>query len=139
VGVVGALHPEIVQACDIAGEVWLGELDLAALAHYVPRRVAPKPLPRFPAVTRDIAVIVDEGFRAGEIIEEVRARRDLNIESIRLFDCYRGAPVPSGKKSLAYTIAYRAPDRTLTDDEANALHAAVLERLTSRFQLELRR
>jgi len=139
VGVVGALHPEIVQACDIAGEVWLGELDLARLAHYVPRRVAPRPLPRFPVVTRDIAVIVDEGFRAGEIIEEVRALRDVDIESVRLFDCYRGTPVPSGKKSLAYTIAYRAPDRTLTDDEVNARHAAVLERLSSRFQLELRR
>ena len=139
VGVVGALHPEIVQACDIAGEVWLAELDLARLAHYVPRRVAPWPLPRFPAVTRDIAVIVDEGFRAGEIIEEVRALRDVDIESVRLFDCYRGTPVPSGKKSLAYTIAYRAPDRTLTDDEVNARHAAVLERLSSRFQLELRR
>lgn len=139
VGVVGALHPEIVQACDIAGEVWLAELDLARLAHYVPRRVAPRPLPRFPAVTRDIAVIVDEGFRAGEIIEEVRALRDVDIESVRLFDCYRGTPVPSGKKSLAYTIAYRAPDRTLTDDEVNARHAAVLERLSSRFQLELRR
>ena len=139
VGVVGALHPEIVQVCDIAGEVWLAELDLARLAHYVPRRVAPRPLPRFPAVTRDIAVIVDEGFRAGEIIEEVRALRDVDIESVRLFDCYRGTPVPSGKKSLAYTIAYRAPDRTLTDDEVNARHAAVLERLSSRFQLELRR
>jgi len=139
VGVVGALHPEIVQVCDIAGEVWLAELDLARLAHYVPRRVAPWPLPRFPAVTRDIAVIVDEGFRAGEIIEEVRALRDVDIESVRLFDCYRGTPVPSGKKSLAYTIAYRAPDRTLTDDEVNARHAAVLERLSSRFQLELRR
>ena len=139
VGVVGALHPEIVQVCDIAGEVWLAELDLARLAHYVPRRVAPRPLPRFPVVTRDIAVIVDEGFRAGEIIEEVRALRDVDIESVRLFDCYRGTPVPSGKKSLAYTIAYRAPDRTLTDDEVNARHAAVLERLSSRFQLELRR
>ncbi|HYV56932.1 MAG TPA: phenylalanine--tRNA ligase subunit beta [Candidatus Nitrosopolaris sp.] len=139
VGVAGALHPEIVQACDITGEVWLAELDLARLAHYVPRRVAPRPLPRFPAVTRDIAVIVDEGFRAGEIIEEVRALRDVDIESVRLFDCYRGTPVPSGKKSLAYTIAYRAPDRTLTDDEVNARHAAVLERLNHRFQLELRR
>jgi len=57
---------------------------------------------------------------------------------VRLFDCYRGAPIAAGKKSLAYTIAYRAPDRTLTDEEVNALHAAVLQRLAGRFALEFR-
>ena len=138
VGVCGALHPEVAQAFDLPGEVWLAELDLDGLAHYVPRRVALKPLPRFPAVTRDIAVVVDEPFRAGEIVQEVRALGNPQIESVRLFDCYRGTPIPPDKKSLAYTIAYRAPDRTLTDDEVNALHASVLERLTRRFRLELR-
>jgi len=138
VGLAGALHPEVTQACDLPGEVWLGELDLAELAHYVPRRVTLRPVPRFPAVSRDIAVVVDESFRAGEIVEEVRALGDQQIESVRLFDCYRGAPIPSGKKSLAYTISYRASDRTLTDGEVNVLHAAVLDRLTGRFRLELR-
>jgi phenylalanyl-tRNA synthetase beta chain len=137
-GVMGALHPDIVQSCDLPGEVWIGELDFTELGHYVPRRVALKPLPRFPAVSRDLAVIVDEAFRAGEILEEVRTSGDPQIEAIRLFDCYRGAPIPAGKKSLAYTIAYRAADRTLTDDEVNALHAAVLARLAGRFALEFR-
>jgi phenylalanyl-tRNA synthetase beta chain len=138
VGVAGALHPEVAQASDLAGEVWLAELDFTDLAHYVPRRLALRPLPRFPAVTRDLAVIVDEAFRAGEIVEEVRALGSPQIEAVRLFDCYRGAPIPAGKKSLAYSIAYRALDRTLTDDEVNALHGTVVERLTSRFTLELR-
>jgi phenylalanyl-tRNA synthetase beta chain len=57
---------------------------------------------------------------------------------VRLFDCYRGAPIPSGRKSLAYSIAYRAPDRSLTDDEVNTLHAAALEHLKRRFTLEFR-
>src|SRR5207249_2523456 len=83
-------------------------------------RLALRPLPRFPAVTRDLAVVVDEAFRAGDILEEIRALQNPHIELVRLFDCYRGAPVPAGKKSLAYTIAYRAPDRTLTDEEVNA-------------------
>jgi phenylalanyl-tRNA synthetase beta chain len=137
-GVAGALHPQISQGCDLAEEVWIAELDFAELAHYVSRRVTLRPLPRFPAVTRDIAVVVDEAFRAGEILEEVRALEEPQVESVRLFDCYRGSPVPPGKKSLAYTIAYRAADRTLTDDEVNALHAAVRERLASRFRLEFR-
>jgi phenylalanyl-tRNA synthetase beta chain len=138
VGVAGALHPEMAQACDLAGEVWLAELDFTELAAYVPRRVSLTPLPRFPAVTRDLAVVVDEAFQAGQIVEEVRALEEPQIESVRLFDCYRGAPIPAGKKSLAYTIAYRAPERTLRDDEVNVLHGRVLERLTSRFAIEVR-
>jgi phenylalanyl-tRNA synthetase beta chain len=138
VGVCGALHPEVVQNADLAGEVWLAELDLLGLAHYVPRRVTLKPIPRFPAITRDIAVVVDEPFRAGEIVQEIRALANPHIESVRLFDCYRGAPVPAGKKSLAYTIGYRALDRTLTDDDVKALHGAVLESLQRRFRLEFR-
>jgi phenylalanyl-tRNA synthetase beta chain len=95
-------------------------------------------LSRFPAVTRDIAVIVDDAFQAGTILEEIHALADPRIETVRLFDCYRGAPIPSGKKSLAYTIAYRAPDRTLTDAEVGAIHGEVVGRLRARFPLEVR-
>ena len=70
-------------------------LTCAEVARYVPRRVAPRPLPRFPAVTRDLAVVVDETFHAGDIVEEIRALGNPQIESVRLFDCYRGAPIPS--------------------------------------------
>jgi phenylalanyl-tRNA synthetase beta chain len=138
VGVAGALHPEIAQARDLSGEVWLAELDLSELAHYLPRRVSLRALPRFPAVTRDIAVVVDESFRAGDVVDEVRALGNPQIESVRLFDCYRGAPIGAGKKSLAYSIAYRAAERTLTDDEVNVLHAQVLDHLTRRFRVEPR-
>ena len=134
----GALHPEIVQAFDLAGEVWLAELDFERLSLYVPRRFTPRALPRHPAVTRDIAAIVEEGFLAETILEEVRTFDDPRIESARLFDCYRGAPIAAGRKSLAYTIAYRAPDRTLTDDEVNALHGRLRDHLRARFALELR-
>jgi len=138
IGVAGALHPKIAQACDLAEEVWLSELDFETLADYGSRRVELGPLPRFPAVTRDIAVIVDEAFPAAAILEEIRSLADPRIEAVRLFDCYRGAPIPAGKKSLAYSIAYRAPDRTLTDEEVSGVHAGVLERLRERFRLELR-
>src|SRR5207244_4124964 len=83
------------------------------------------------------AVIVDEAFPAAAILEEIRSLADPRIESVRLFDCYHGTPVPPGKKSLAYSIAYRAPDRTLTDEEVSGVHAGVLQRLRERFRLEL--
>jgi phenylalanyl-tRNA synthetase beta chain len=138
VGVAGGLHPEVAERFDLAGDVWIAELDFAEVAHYVPRRSIPRPVPRFPAVTRDIAAIVDEAFLADAIVQEVRAFDDPRIESVRLFDCYRGAPVAAGRKSLAFTIAYRAADRTLTDDEVNVLHARLREHLRQRFALELR-
>ena len=83
-------------------------------------------------------MIVDETFHAGDIVEEIRALSNPQIESVRLFDCYRGAPIPTGYKSLAYSLAYRAADRSLTDDEVNALHGTVLEHLRGRFTFEVR-
>jgi phenylalanyl-tRNA synthetase beta chain len=138
VGVAGALHPRVAQVFDLAGKVWLAELDTTMLAHYVPRRVGVRALPRFPAVTRDIALIVAEELPADEIIDWFARFAHPHLESVRLFDCYRGTPIPVGKKSLAYALVYRAPDRTLTDDEVNGLHAQVRESLAQSFQLEFR-
>ena len=137
-GLVGALHPRVAQALDLAGEVFVSELDFQEVGHYGPRRVGLKPVPRFPSVSRDIAVIVDDTFEAASILEEIRAVGDPLVESARCFDCYRGAPIPIGKKSLAYTIAYRHAERTLTDDEVNAAHGRIRSHLAARFALELR-
>jgi len=137
-GVCGALHPRTVQALDLTGEVFVCELDFQGVGHYGPPRAGSKPILKFPAVSRDIAVIVDEAFEAESILEEIRSVRDPLIESARCFDCYRGAPIAEGRKSLAYSIAYRHPERTLTDDEVNAAHGRMRAQLVSRFALELR-
>jgi phenylalanyl-tRNA synthetase beta chain len=137
-GVVGALHPMVAQALDLAGEVYVAELDFEEVGHYGPRRVGLQSVPRFPAVSRDIAVIVEDTFEAGSILEEIRAVGDPLIETARCFDCYRGAPIAAGKKSLAYTISYRHLERTLTDDEVNAAHGRLRSHLDARFALELR-
>ncbi len=138
VGVAGALHPRLAQVVDLSGEVWLCELDFEEVANYRPRRVGLRLPPRFPAVSRDIAVVVDEVFLADTILQEIRVLDDPLIETASLFDCYRGAPIEPGRKSLAYTIAYRAPDRTLTDDEVNAAHQRVRDHLAATFPIELR-
>ena len=138
IGCIGALHPELVQHLDLPSAVWLGELDTQSLAHYVPRLLDIRALPRFPAVTRDLALSVADAFHADEIIDWYRALANPLIESVRLFDCYQGPPIPSGEKSLAYTIVYRATDRTLTDDEVNSLHAQIRDQLAQRFTLTFR-
>ena len=113
--------PRSSQALDLAGEVWLFELDFQEVAHYGPRRVASRPLPRFPAVTRDIAVVVDDAFLAETILEEVRALGDPLIESVRAVRLLpRRADRRRARRASRTPIAYRAPDRTLTDDEVNA-------------------
>lgn len=138
IGVLGALHPEVEAELGVEGASWLFELDLEKLLSYSPPRRAFRGLPRFPAVVRDVAVIADEDFASGRVLQFIRQwRRDL-VEDVSLFDAYVGEPIPPGKKSLAYSIAYRAAERTLTDEEVNVLHGELTAALCTALGLELR-
>ena len=140
VGVVGALHPAVEEEFDVDGPCWLFELDLDQVLHYEARRIAFKELPRFPAVVRDVAVVVDAAFASDDLVQFVRTwRRGADvIERVELFDQYVGPPIADGRKSLAYSIAYRAADRTLTDAEVNDLHGALLAALRDALPVEMR-
>jgi phenylalanyl-tRNA synthetase beta chain len=87
------------------------------------------PLPRFPSVTRDVAVTIEVGISAEEIMTIIGGVDNKYFESIEVFDCYQGDPIPAGKKGLAFRIRYRSLDRTMTDEEVNQFHQEVLERL----------
>jgi phenylalanyl-tRNA synthetase beta chain len=87
-------------------------------------------------VLRDLAVVVDDAVPAADVA--LLARAEPLVEDVTLFDVYRGAPLPAGKKNLAFAIRYRAPDRTLTDAEADAAHARIVKRLADRLRAELR-
>lgn len=138
-GYLGALHPNLRAARGLDGEPWLAELDLARVVQYCPGRVIFRPLPRFPAVSRDIAVLVDEQFPAQRVLDAVKEATEPLVEEVRVFDHYTGSPIPKGKKSLAYSIAYRASNRTLTDDEVKATHDRLVARLVAKLPLEVRR
>ena len=140
VGLVGGLHPNAEESLGITGPCWIFELDLARLLEYCPPRIVFQDLPRFPAVVRDVAVISDEAFASDQIVQFVRqwnATCPL-IEDIQLFDQYVGAPIPAGKKGLAYSISYRAPDRTLTDVEVNEMHTQLIAALRDALHVEPR-
>ncbi len=136
-GYVGGLHPEVAKAADV-GEAWGFELDFAKLESYAPRRFTFQPLPKYPAIVRDLAIVADETFEAQAVLETIDVCSDLPVESARLFDLYRGHPLPVGKKSLAYSIAYRDQSRTLTDEEVNRLHQSLIERITRQLGVSLR-
>jgi phenylalanyl-tRNA synthetase beta chain len=129
IGSLGELLPEVAHAFELPPGVFIFELDLPRLAQHVTEEIAFTPLPRFPSVTRDVAVTIDAGINAEETMAIIRGVDNRYIESIEVFDCYQGDPIPAGKKGLAFRISYRSPDRTMTDEEVNQFHQEVLDRL----------
>jgi phenylalanyl-tRNA synthetase beta chain len=135
-GVVGELHPRTAAAFDLPKGVLAFRLSLDALASRL--RLVPqhRPIPRFPAVLRDLAVVVDDVVTVASV--EAAVLEEALVEDVTLFDVYRGAPIPPGKKNLALAIRYRAPDRTLTDAEVDSAHARIVARLATALGAELR-
>ncbi len=136
-GYVGEIHPDVGEALSLP-RFLIFELDFEKLVQYLSPKLTVRSLPRFPSVERDLAVVVDEEFPAQRIINWLKDLRHSLIEDVEIFDQYRGAPVPEGKKSLAYTISYRAEDRTLTDAEVQSLHQDLVSRIGEIFGAQLR-
>jgi phenylalanyl-tRNA synthetase beta chain len=97
-----------------------------------------RPLPRFPAVQRDLAVVLPAGVPAMEVSRAIRAIPNPYLKRVMLFDVYAGEQVGAGRKSLACSLLYQADDRTLTDSEVNAMHREVVERLRQSLGGEVR-
>jgi phenylalanyl-tRNA synthetase beta chain len=137
-GTAGELHPRLAEAYGLPRGTFAFRLDLAGLlahAELVPRY---RGVPRFPAVLRDLAVVVADEVKAGAVVTAVE--EESLVEDVTLFDVYTGAPLPAGKKNLALALRYRVPDRTLTDAEVDAAHARIVARLREdpRIRAELR-
>ena len=136
-GYLGELHPDLAEELGVPPAL-LFELDLEKLLEYAPRRIVTQQLPRFPAVERDVAIVVDREFASQQIIRWIYALGEPWIERVEVFDQYVGAPIPDGKKSLAYGISYRAEHKTLTDMEVNEVHQRLVNRLREVFGAEQR-
>ena len=121
IALIGEAHPAVCANYEMGTRAYLGRIDLAALFELadVSDRVY-HPLPRFPASTRDLALLCDDSLPMLTIEKAVSKAIGKILESISLFDCYKGSQIPEGKKSLAFAISMRASDRTLTDSEVNA-------------------
>jgi phenylalanyl-tRNA synthetase beta chain len=137
VGAFGLLHPDVVDALELDGEVLVFEMELDP---FVGGPATPQftPIPRFPASTRDIALVVKDGVPAGEVEATVREAAGPLAEAVRLFDRFVGGQVPPGHASLAFRVVYRSPDRTLTDAEVDAAHANVVAVARAKFGATLR-
>jgi phenylalanyl-tRNA synthetase beta chain len=138
VGVAGALHPDHCSALDLSETPWVFELDFTTLLHYARSVRKYQPLPRFPTVVRDVAIVADKELPVQSVIDAVRALAHPLIVDMRLFDRYQGSQIPPDKQSLAYSIAYRTTDRTLTALEVSEAHTQVIEHLVRTLGVEVR-
>jgi phenylalanyl-tRNA synthetase beta chain len=138
IGIMGEVNPALGELFDLKEKVFLFELNFQEIVARMTDRRKFTPLPRYPAVTRDLAVVVDEPVAAGDILQTLWKANEGWIKEIRLFDLYRGNPVPSGKKSLAFRLIYQREDRTLTDREVNEFHQTLVQLLSREYKGILR-
>jgi phenylalanyl-tRNA synthetase beta chain len=138
VGVVGEIHPAVAERFDIPGRVGVAELEVEVLMRLARPFVRIEDVPRFPPVRRDLAFTVAASTpaeRVGAALAE--AAGDL-VSSVLLFDVFEGPPLPEGMRSLAFSLDFRAGDRTLTDEEVDGAVASIVERLSRDFGARLR-
>jgi len=134
IGVLGEVHPRVLKKYDSNQTAFIFELDLNRLATLVPGTQTTRPIPRFPAVPRDITLIVDRSIEAGSILDAVTGRKEDLVEAVKLFDAFDGDPIPAGKKSISFRIVYRSQQRTLQDQEINDLHKNLTDSLVIQFK-----
>ncbi|GAA3402637.1 phenylalanine--tRNA ligase subunit beta [Paenibacillus hodogayensis] len=138
IGRLGQLHPALQQAKDLE-DTYVLEVELEPLLEQASFRIEYKPLPKYPASGRDMAVVVDTGVPVGDIRRVAEETAGSLLESIEVFDIYTGERLGSGKKSVAFALVYRHPERTLTDEEVAGLHGKVVAALEQTFAAELRK
>lgn len=138
-GVMGEVHPIIRSRYELSEYgVAACDLDLAALLQARPAGWALAPVPTYPPVLEDLALIVDDDLPAERVEAVIRQAGGEWIAAVRLFDLYRGPPIEAGKKSLAYSLTYQAPDRTLTDSEVRQVRERIVELLKEELGARLR-
>ncbi len=137
-GWIGELHPLVAEKMELPPGVFAFEVEFGALEKV--SRLSPqfRPLPRYPAVLRDLAVVVPVSMEAAEVREVIREVGQPLVEDAALFDVYTGAPLPEGQKNLAFALTYRSAERTLRDDEVQEAHKRIVEEVQRRLGGQLR-
>ncbi len=137
-GELGQLLPALAKQYDLRDAVFLAELRLDELIARGNRSKSFKALPQFPASRRDVAMLVPEATTHDSVLSAVKQAKPANLESVELFDVFRGKNVPAAQKSLAYAFTYRAADKTLTDTDVNAAHTKAVDALKQKLQATVR-
>lgn len=136
IGILGQVHPRVAAGFDLAREAAMFEVDLEALLPSVPPVVHFHPIPAYPSVEQDLAIVVDEGVPAARVLEIIKGFS--LVRSASIFDVYTGPPVPPGRKSIAFSISFGSEKRTLEDKDVRKERERIVARLRQELNAELR-
>lgn len=138
VGILGELHPIVVENYDLPQRVYVCELNIEELLCLSNEEITFTELPKYPEMTRDMALLVKEEVTAKEIENIIKANGKDLLQDVKIFDIYRGEQIPEGHKSMAYSLVFRAKDRTLTDGEVNEIFVKIIEEVEEKLEAKLR-
>lgn len=138
IGYVGEIHPQIASNYEIETKVYFGVLYIDKLLEIANFDISYKSLPKFPTMQRDIAMLVKDEINVKEIEKIIKAKGGKLLESVKLFDVYKGEQIEKGYKSVAYSILFRSNEKTLTDEEVNSPMKKILKELEEKLQAQLR-
>ncbi len=137
-GYIGAVGENIARLFDVKQKLWVAVISFNKARRGIGPVKPYQPLPKYPAAPRDLAVVVDEKVRAGELLDKISKEGGSLLESVSIFDLFRGKQIGDGKKSLAFSMVYRSPERSLEAEEVNALHQKIAESLKEGFGADIR-
>jgi len=137
-GAIGRVHPQVENAFNLKRPVYVFEIDFERVYEFRREHSLYRSLPRFPSVSRDMAVVVDESLPVQELLDFCWQLQELMLEQIEVFDIYRNPQLSAGKKSIGYRLIYRSGDRSLTDAEVNQIHGRLVDRVLGQFHATLR-
>ena len=139
IAIFGEVHPIVSENYDISNKVYIAEISLDKLVKYAKVDRKYIEVPKYPAVERDIAMVLDEDIEVGQIEKIITKKSKKILEEIKLFDVYRNEKLGLNKKSVAYSLKFRSKDKTLTDDEINSTMNEIVTELEKNLKAELRK
>ena len=139
IGTIGEVNPLLATNYDISQRILFAEINIDKIIKYSRNVKKYIPIPKYPAVERDIAMVVDEDIEVGQIEKIIEKKAKKLLEEAKLFDVYRSEKIGESKKSVAYALKFRVPDRTLTDEEVNVAMKEILDSLEKEVHAELRK
>ena len=134
-GIIGEIHPQVTDNYDLPARNYAAELDVEVLLKLGHGRIKFKQLPKYPAVHRDLALVVKEEITSSQLMEVIRTQGGDLLSDVTIFDLYKGNQIALDYKSLAFALTFQAEDRTLTDKEINDIHEKIQKALAEKFQI----
>jgi phenylalanyl-tRNA synthetase beta chain len=138
IATLGEVHPAVAENLGITKKMYIFEMDVATLMKYTATHFTYTQLPKYPAISRDLAMLVDEAVSAADIEKTIAKNAGKYFKEISLFDVYTGKQIENGKKSLAFTMQFQAVDKTLTDEQADVAFQSILKAVEKEYNAVLR-